>query len=817
VTRNRIEWAESLAQDVRYAARTLWNSPLFTIVAVLTLAIGTGATTAIFSSVNAMLLRPLPFAHPEQLISVRTRFPDGRVTSGMVSPIELGALNDPHMPVVRAAGVSANPFEMTIIRDDGTPAEMLISGVTEGFFEILGLPVTLGRGFTHEDFIPSGPNAPITLIISHRMWTEMFGRDPAIAGKAVRLIELPTGVTIAGVAAPDLDFPRGTDFWLAMRVNPREIGHSFAGVLRVRPGTGIAALRNAAAAAIQNLGRTSQIDAGREYVLQPLLDSIVGDLRPTLLIVLGATALLLLLACVNVMDLLLARGASRTRELAMRAAVGASRGRLIRQMLTESLVLACAGAVFGIGLAYVGVRVLLAMGASKLPRLSAVPFNGGVLLFALGVLVFTALVMGIVPAWRLARVDIRTLLNESDRSATPGRASSRSMSTLIVGEIALAIMLAAGAGWLVQSFARLQSVDPGFTANGRLVVDVKATRRFSDPAQAHAWWDTMLKHVREVPGVAAGSGNTFPLRADRDGANVVGIQGEVFDPNRLGGAHERTVTPDFFKAMGVRLLAGRDFTAYDRQDTTPAAIVNQSFVHTFLRNRDPLGVQFTFGLPQPDAKNAHTIVGVVDDIRYGSLAAAPDAAYYLSETQNRYVSLQQPVVVLARSGDPHALAASIRSALAVFYPQIAMTVSDAPDIVAATLSRQRLGMTLMLIFGGLALVLAAIGIYGVIAYASAQRRPELATRIALGASAGQVFWLVMSSGQRLALIGILLGLAGAYAVGRIVAGSVYAMRAFDPVILITAAAVVAAITFFAAVIPAILASRMDPVRALRSE
>ena len=810
-------WLDAFGQDLRYAFRSLQASPAFTAVAVLTLAIGIGATTAIFSAVNATLLRPLPFPHPEQLINVRSRLTDGRVTSGFLSPVNIWALKNPRIPITGIAGVSNNPFEATLLRNDGRPVQVLLSGVTQGFFKILNLPLALGRGFTADDFVPSGQNAPEALIVSYRVWTEMFGRDPAIVGKTLRIVEIAGSITIAGVASPEMDFPHGTDFWWALRIDPHGIGHGLAGIVRLRPGTRIEALRSAAGAAMADLARTSPTDAGREYLMTPLLDSIVGSLGPTLLIVLAATALLLLLACVNVTDLLLARGAARTRELAMRAALGASRGRLIRQLLTEALVLAFAGAIFGLGLAYAGIRLLLVLGASKLPRLTTVAFDRRVFLFAIAVLVFSALAMGLAPALRLARANMRSLLNASGRSSTPGRSASGSMSALIVAEVAFAIVLAAGAGWLVESFARLHAVDPGFTTTGRLVVDVKVAKRLS-PAEAHTWWDAMLEGVRAVPGVEwAGSGNTFPLRADRDGTLEVGVQGEVVDPEHEVGTHARGVTRDFFKAMGIHLLAGRDFTADDRQGTRPVAIVNEAFVRRLLGTRNPLATQFAMGLPQPDYRTVYTIVGVVQDVRYASLAGVPEPTCYLAEEQSPFLFLQQPVVVAARAGDPGALISGVQAELTKFDPQIVLNFETAPQIVAETLTNQRLGMTLMVIFGALALVLAAIGIYGIIAYSCAQRRTELATRIALGASAGQVFWLVMKSGQRLALIGIVIGVAGAYAGGRIVAGNFYQMRASDPAILLGATIIVGVVTFLATTIPAISSSRLDPARALRAD
>lgn len=814
-----IPWSESFAQDLRYTARSLRRSPGFAAVAVLTLATGVGATTALFSTVNATLLRPLPFPHPEQLVNVRSRLTTGQITTGLLSPMNIGLLNDPQLPVERAAGLSPQPQDGTLVADDGTPVHVLMTGVTEGFFEVLGLPPVLGQGFTSEDHVPSGANAPAAVVLSHRFWTSMFGRDPSVVGRSLRLVEMPAGAQVAGVASPEMDLPRGTDLWIAARVNPQGFGHGFDVVLRARPGTPLEGLRERADVMLTELSRTSPTDVGRVFVMRPLATAIVGDLGPMLLIVLGATALLLLLACVNVMNLLLARGAVRTRELAIRAALGAERGVLVRQMLTEASVIAAVGTLVGVALAYAGVRLLLVLGASTLPRLETVPYDRNVLLFAVVVLVFSALVMGLAPAWRLAKVDVRTLLNESGRTSTSGRGTSRAMSALIVAEIALAIVLTAGSGWLVQSFARLGAVDPGYSPEGRLVMTVRPGRAFDfrKMDDVYAWSDALMQRIRDVPGVAlAGSAATFPLHPNRDGTVIVGVQGEVWDPDHPTNAHVRNVSVGFFEAMGVDLVAGRLFTDGDRGDTRPVAIVNQAFVRMFLGTRDPLSSSFAFGLPAPNPNSMRDIVGVVRDVPYASLGEPPGPAFYIVHTQ-LFPLVWQTVVTTAVAGDPRALEAGLRSALTAFDPLMMVGVSTAPEIVAATLHRQRLGMTLMLIFGVLALVLAAIGIYGVIAYASAQRSDEFATRIALGASAGRIFWLVMRSSQGLALVGILVGLAGAYAGGRLVASRVYAMRAADPPVLLAAALIVAAVALVATMIPALRASRTDPVRALGAE
>jgi putative ABC transport system permease protein len=810
---------ESLLQDVRYAIKQLVRTPIFTAAAAATLAIGIGATTAIFSTVNATLLRSLPFPRSEELIAIRTRYTDGKVTTGMVAPVELNRLNSGGASIVRAAGVSMQPFDGTLVRDNVPPVHVVANGVTEGFFELLGLPIALGRGLVREDHV-AAPNAPLRVILSHRMWRSVFDSDSAVLGTRLRLAENPKlETTVVGVAARDVDFPRGTDFWFGAQFPSDSTFHILDGILRIRPGTPLGRLRTEMAGVMSGLAQDfPQTETAREYVVQPLVNQMVGDVRPTLLIILGATGLLLMLAATNVANLLLARGTARSREIAVRTAMGASQGRIVRQLLTESLVLATVGALGGLGLGYAGVRLLLVLGASRLPRLESVPFDGRVLLFALVMLVVSGLAVGLAPAWRLATTELRTLINESGRTASGGRTTARLMRMMVVAEITLAITLVAGAGWLVQSFSRLRMTDPGFVASGRLVADVRAARSFGSPEEASAWWRALLERMRSVGGIEKiGGASTFPFRADRDGTLLVEFQGERMEPGRTHGGRARFVTPGFFDAMGISMAAGRGFTDDDRATTMPVAVVNLAFARRYLGDRDPIGVRFTFGYPTPDPKTLRTIVGVVRDVRYKSLAEEAEPAFYLPAWQVPFNPLRQAVVVSMRGADPIAFVPALRSAMSSFDAQLAVEFDPATRIIDETLSRQQLGMTLMLVFGATALTLAAVGIWGVVAYTSAERRGEVATRIALGATANDVFTLMMRQGGRLTLVGTVAGLIVAYTAGRVVAGSVYAMRASDPMILVTAAAVVIVITLISTAIPAAAAARVDPVVALRSE
>ena len=810
-------WIESAAQDLRYAVRSLRGSPGFTAVALITLALGVAATTAMFSTVNAALLRPLPYVRSHELIDLHTRFLDGRVTSGLSSPAEINLLRNLPSLVDGVGAYFARPFETSLIRDDGAPVSIGLTEVSEGFFDVLGLPMTRGRAFTHEEHVPAGRDAPFFLVVSDAAWTRLFGRDPAIIGKSIRIAELPVSMTIVGVASPLLQLPPTVDFWFNGRTTPQAVNHNYNVVARLKPGATIAQVLSAGNVAMQELGKTVPSAEGRDWVIQPLLTAVVGDLRPVLLIALGATALLLALACVNVTNLLLARGVARTREMALRTALGAGRAQIIRQLLIESMFLAAIGAILGFALAAAAVRLLLALGASSLPRLQTIPVDGTVLLFGLLVLTASGLLMGIMPALRLARADLRTLLNESTRNTSSGVTTSRTMSALAIAEIALAVMIVAGAAWLVQSFARLRAVDPGFVSAGRLVVDVRPTKRFDNPQAASAWSDDLFSRVRAAVGDApVGGANLFPLRGDNDGGLNVELSDEPADPSRVRGGRMRFITPGYFEAMGVKLIAGRSFTDDDRGTSERVALVNRAFVRQFLPDRDPLTASFAYGYPTVDRKNMTRIVGVVDDVRFNSILENDVSTYYLPFTQSGFPILR-PAIVVAASGDPTAMVTPLRDVLNRFDPQMVLKFTTAESIVQATTRRQELGMTLMLVFGVLAMTLAGIGIYGVIAYSVAQRRTELATRIALGASSGLVLRMLLANGRNLAVAGLVVGLGAAYAVGRVVASSLYEMRAADPLVLFGAGALVAVVTMIATMIPAIRGSRVDPLRALRSD
>jgi predicted permease len=819
-----------MLKDVQLALRSLMRQPGFTLTAMATFAVGIGATTAIFSTVNAALLRPLPYPQAGDILVVGTAMTDGRPTSGRVSPLEYLRLTDPSLSIVRATLGSA-PFEATVLGKDGSPAAINVSGAGEGFFELFGLPMAIGRSFTAEEHLPlAGPGGPPpSVVISYDLWRTLYGSDPEILTKSLNVLEFNGNIPIIGVAASGFDTPTGTDVWFNFRLDmkgaangsaPGSQSHSFDVYLRMKPGTRIERMRAELATVIGTLAREFPGMADkRVFTSRTLVASIVGDLSATLMIVLAASTLLLILACVNVTNLMLARGAVRTREIAVRVALGAGRGRIVRQLLTESIVLAAAGTAAGLALAYASIKLLLAFGASELPRLDTVPFDGTVLLFAVVVTLATGLVVGLAPALRLAGTDISRLMNDGGRGASGGRRQHRLLGSMIVSEIALAIVLVAGAGWLVRSFANQQNTDPGFVSAGRLNASVLVPfPKYPGPDKLAVWKASVTEKLQAIPGVTSiGSTMLFPLRKPVPvlGSQYVGVPGEPADPNNPHMAHGMSVSPGFFEAMGIRLIAGRDFTANDRQGGEPVTIVNRTFVRQHLAGKDPLTTQVAQGYPVVDPKTAMTIVGVVEDVKYGSMAEAAKPIYYRPEGQAPYFF--QHMVIKTALADPATIASQVRAAFSEVDSQLLVRLDTVPQIVASSLVLQRLGMTLMLIFAGTALVLAAIGIYGVIAYSSAQRVREVATRMALGATPRNVFWLIMNQGRALSAAGTVLGIAVALAAGRIVASQLYEVRASDPIILMTASVLVLAITFLAVVIPAGRASRVNPARLLRLE
>jgi putative ABC transport system permease protein len=797
---------------IRGAIRSLLRQPSFTLAAAGTLAVGIAATTTLFTTVNAALLRPLPYAHPTDLYAARTYFPDGRFTMGLVGTEELAAVAE-QKDVVSAVACT--------IRLDGTlgtdaePSQVVAYAVSDHFFDLFGVPVQTGRAINADDDVRG---APSVVVLSHALWQNAFGGKPDIVGQSISLSGHPARVV--GIAPVGFDVPTGTDLWTNTWF-PLNIGHTYESYVRTRPGVPLSQLQARMNLTFIPLAKKyPEQETGRAYAVRPLLDATVGSLGPILLILFGATALLLVLAAVNVSNLMLARTTSRVREVAVRAALGASRGRIIAQLLTESVLVAIAGAAAGSMLAYVAVHLLLRFGADRLPRLGSVSIDLSVIAFVAFVAGLTGVLVGIVPAMRMADTDITSLMNESGRSVRGSRKTRRLLGAFVIAEIAVAVAIVAGAGRLVRSYQHLESLDPGFTPGRLLVLDV-ALPRPEQPVQERriAWWDQTESALRAVGATEVAATSSLPLEPHEwDSTVFVDMVAHPDVPvDRRPNARLRLVTPDFFQTMGIRLLDGRPLTRADGMHTQIVGVVNEAFAKRNLGGASPIGEQIK-------GVHAHRegdkfvddyvrVVGVVRDVKYSALSGPTEPVLYVSFAQ--FIPARASIVVTTADGAPERHSAELISALRRVDPRLAIEVKTVAAVVATSLDRERLGMWLMLGFGVAALLLAAVGMFGVIAYVVSQRTSEMAVRQALGATRGQILASVLREGTAVALIGLLIGIVVAWWTGRLVAGYVFDVSARDPLVLGLSAAIVGSLAVAATFLPARRAAMLELARALR--
>jgi putative ABC transport system permease protein len=812
--------------------RHLAARPAFTIASIATLAVGVAATTAVFSTVNATLLRPLPYRAPDQIFALNTRLADGRFTTGMdrVAGVQIAEINRSAPSVDHAVALIVS--EGTVMPDEAPPRDILMAGVSEGFFDLFGVPMQAGRAFAADDHgtgAPPSAGGPPTVvaIISHRLWSELYGRDPQIVDRTIRL--RGRNVTVVGVAPPGFDAPPGAEMWTPMPLPATSIAHSYTGYLRVTPGTSRERLDSELETVMTRVVETNPIATGRIFVATPLVESVVGDLGAILLVVLAGAVVLLGLACVNVATLILARGATQMKEMAVRVAIGATRGDILRVFLLEAIALATAGLLIGVAAAYGGVRLLIAYGGSELPRLDTIPFDGRVWLFAAGALVVSTLLVGVVPALRLSESALQTALVESGRGAGGGRWTRGLLGGLIVSEIALAITLVTGAGWLARSYVNLTRRDLGFTADGRLLVE---TRLPEDQSKLRLWTEqapSWLEGINEV--TAVGSASSLPLRPFYEAGFYVSAPGQPYDPNRQDVGIRSTVSLDFFEAMGVRLVAGRTFSDEDRPpppvvrrnpDTgrneivpptePPRAIVNRAFAQRYFPGKDPVGATFAWGFPLVNFQSQFQVIGVVENIQYRSLREPFHARWYTPAPFS-----PRRFVIATTAADPRPLIPAIERALHQADASVSVRIEPFEQLVSGAMWRHQLGLVLMLVFAAASLALAAIGIFGVIADATGQRTRELATRMALGATPAAIVRLLLAQGRALTSAGVVLGTFVAYAAGRLAVSRLYEVRAGDPMILAAAILAVLAVTFVAFLVPALRATRITPAAALKLE
>jgi putative ABC transport system permease protein len=794
--------------DIRYALRTLHRHRVFALTAILTLGLGIGANTAIFSAVNGVLLRPLPYPDPDRILTIWGRHPAiGRESASLPDFLDWRKARS-------FSGMAAWANAAFTVTGTGEPEVVSGALVTPNYFRVLGAPIPLGRDFRDDE----ARGAARVVVLSQGYWQRAYGGRSDIVGSRITLGGVP--YTIVGAGARGLALPAEVDIWAPFQTDTT-LGrrNDFLQVIgRLAPG----ATAETAEVELATIARRLEAEypasnAGWGVELIGLHERIVGEIRPALLVFLGAVALVLLIACANVANLMLVRVAARERELTIRAALGASRRRLVRQLLTESVLLALAGGVLGLGLAVWGVSALRALEPGTLPRLDAVRLDARALAFALVLSVGTGLLFGVVPAVRARRFDLRGGLAEGGRALSGARSAARTRSALVLAEVALASVLLVGAALLLRSFVGLTRVDPGVSVDGILTARVTLPRsRYDDPARQVAFADALLDRARALPGVASAAlGSAAPVD-DAVPYWAIALAGvEQPPPDVVQDAVVYRASPEYFHTFGLPLIRGRLFEASDRTDRAPVAIVSQGLAQRYWPGGDPVGSRLTFGDPTDSATSWMTVVGVVGDVRQdGAVSPAYPQIYVpFAQLSNRSV-----VVALRTGRNPLALAAPLKQALAGVDPSLALSqVTTMEQRVASTLARPRVNALLLAGFAATALVLAALGIYGVIAYSVVQRTRELGIRVALGASADAVLGMVMRQGLTPVMIGLAIGLGVAAAGSRVLRSLLYGVTATDLATYGAVAAFLTAVAAAASYVPARRAARSDPVQALRAE
>ena len=797
-------------QDIVYALRKLRRSPGFTLVAVLTLALGVGANTAIFSVVNGVLFRPLPFPRPEQLLKVWSANPSAGLTQGSVSPVDLDDWRAQRSQVADIGGfwyaAGGSGIDLT---GQGDPQRLSAVFFTPGFFNTLGTLPLRGRLPRNEEMVRGGPDKVI--LLTHAFWQRQFGGAADVVNSHLTLGGNP--YLVLGILPPTFRFPAAeVDVYVPYstipdesipRIRPVRI---LEVVARTGPGVSLEAATTELNAIAARLAQQYPEDAAWGAVTTlPLRDALTGDVRGGLLLLLGAVAFVLLIACVNVASLLLARATARGREIAVRAALGAGRGRIVRQLLTESTVLALAGGIVGLAVGIGGTRALLALSAGQLPRGADVHVDASVLVFTLIISVVTGLLFGLVPALRASSGNLQSALRAGGRGVADG--GNRLRHGLVIAEVALAMMLVVGGGLMTRSFISLLRVDPGFQPDQLLVLNFTlSSTRHADYRQVY---QQILETTRAVPGVvAAGVMKDAPLRGtgERNGFTLPGMV--IAAGEESPTASVLHVSDGVFRAIGARMIEGREFTPEDRADAPPVTVVNEAFARQWFPGQRAVGKHIVLGRPVE-------IVGVVNDIQQRAMGAPAEPTFYLHVHQNGRVRMN---LMVRTRGEPLAMTGTLREAVwSVDRQQPITSVFTFDDAMNESLARPRLLTVLLGIFGVLGLLLGALGLYGVLSYLVNQRQRDIGVRLALGARPGDVLQMVVKRGLTLAAVGVAIGVVGALTLGRFLSWVLYDVQPTDPLTLVAVTTVLLAVAALASWLPARRAARVDPVVTLREE
>ena len=812
-----------MLQDIRFALRTLLGRPAFSAVAVATLALGIGANTAIFSVVRAVLLRPLGFPEPDRLVKI-VGFDTREGVAANLSPADF-------MEFEREAGafsrVGAHGWVgfFTVAGREREAERVGGVNVTEGFFPALGVQPALGRLFTADEDAPGGPR---TVLLSHGFWELRYGGDPGVLGRAILLDGRPA--TVVGVLPQDFRHVEpNPDREAAVfvpyrfdRAEPNRGGHFIRAVGRLRPGATLAEARaelQAVAARLEQ--RYPAENADRGVLVDPLLDAMVREARPALLLLLWAVGVVLLVACANLANLLLASGAARRRELAIRGALGADRVRLVRQLLTESLVLSLAGALCGLLIAFWLSRGVSLLSDVGVPRADAAGMDLSVLAFAVVLALMTGIAFGIIPALQLSGARAGEALKDGSRAQTAGRAGRRTRDWLIGAEVALSIVLLVAAGLLLRSFLALQRVDVGFARSEVLTMQVAVPTASYEEGEQIPFYAGLIERVRAVPGVEeAGAVNILPLSGNYDSRGIQ-IEDRPEPPGRGHSVQSRSVTPGYFRAMGIPLLRGRPFDDRDRAGAPLVVIVSDAMARRYWPGEDAMGKRITFnsGIPRDAQREvggpgSREVVGVVGDVKHLGLDEALTPFFYTPHMQQP--SYHTMTLVVRAVGEPAALASAVRHELAQVDRNVPLSDVRTLDAMLGRVSAApRLRTLLVGGFAVLAVVLALVGVYGVVGYVVSQRTREIGVRLALGARGGEVLGMLVRQGMGPVLAGVAVGIAAAVVASRLLGGMLFGVAPTDVATYAGAAALLAAAALVATIVPALRATRIDPVAALR--
>jgi putative ABC transport system permease protein len=804
---------QTLLQDLRFGARMLLKNPGFTVVAVIALALGIGANSAIFSVVNGILLSPLPYPQAEQLAMVWLDNRRQAIREDITSYPNFIDWRDQNKTFQGMAAVRSANLSLT---GNGEPEELRGAFVTANFFQLMGIAPAQGRGFTVEE---EQPGKDKIVVLSHELWQRRFGGEASILNKTIYLGGEAN--LVVGIMPPGFSFPTKAEIWapLAPTEGQRAARGSFwlPVVGRLKPGVS----REQAQADMDVIGAQLErqypnINAGYGVNVVTLHEQVVGNIKPALMVLLVAVGFVLLIACANVANLLLARAVTRQREIAIRNALGAGRFRIIRQMLTESVLLSFIGGALGLLLAVWGLSALVKLGATNLPRLDNIRLDWRVFGFTAGLSLLTGLIFGIVPALQTSQSEVGDTLKEGGRSGTGGRRAQLLRNGFIVAEIALTLVLLVGAGLLMRSFWRLQQVNIGFDADNLLTLTLRVPRtKYPQGPQIAAFYQQLQERLTALPGVQAVSAVSGVLMPEVTNSSNFTIEGRPPDPREQSlELPFDTVLPNYFQMMGIPLVQGRHFTAQDGAGAPNVAIVNETFAKHYFSNNDPLGKRFTFG----DGTNNPqwiTIVGVVHDTKRQGLdkPIRMESWFPLAQSPARRMEL-----VIRTAGDPLALAGVVRQTIWSQDRDLPIPKLETMEqVLSEKVAERRLNMLLLSLFALVALILAAVGIYGVMSYAVTQRTNEIGIRLALGAQVGDVLKLILRHGITLALIGVAIGLVATLALTRLMARLLFGISATDPLTIAVIALLLMLVALLACWIPARRATRVDPMIALRCE